>query len=1368
MKILSRWKNVIQSVLWCATLLFSSTASHAEDEEDTLPRAKDTVIVPYDPKKPVRGQKPDKLYVPYERFLELWEAAKEARAAAKPEDAPRAFAISSARYEARIEAERVAVSLTMDLTTYNEEWVSVPLPFNVRLATLTLDGKPVSLSDGNLLVPTPGRHALAGQFEVLLAPGQRQFAWTVPPAVATRLVLTLPDTRWTAAVQPGAGVIEQVIDGKKTISAALGDASRIEVTLVEAESAGHAAATEPAAAELKTMILAHGAFERIVTAVDFSHPGASRETYSVRFPRGLALVDIEAPGLRAWKLADAADGQTLELTLAEPVKDAASITLVTERGIALPSQQTAPVFTAGARRNERVTLLASQQGVDLKPAAGAGLRQLERTEIKNPLGWKEVGDSAVAGVWAGDGALTYQVSIAPLKHEATVHYVYQVNRRKIELVAAMQLQAKGGPLFDAAVSLPAGFEVMSVDSPRLQSWWLEGGKLRVRFLGATPVTTPLVLHLVRLYPTAPQQLDVQPLVLDGFAKVTGDAVIAAHKGVDALLKLKDGGEAKELDAANAATDFQILPPLERKRGFTFKGQAFAGQVALTSLPARWNASWVLHAQAHEAWASLSLKAQLTLRQGSVDSTTFSLPAKFPEARVGGSEVRESRAKVVGDRRVYEVHFHDDVYETVDFTVDVEAPMTGELLLPSPDFPGAQIVTGFVVADNASEYEMKLKTEGVEPVRVEEMPWQPVVTKSAGVFRVQSSWKVGMTAEKLEKTESRSAYCAWAEMTTSLRRDGMEWHKAVWHLQNRSLQFLPVALPPGAELVSARVGGQGVRADSGTVAGRAAILVPLIRTRPGDISYDVELVWRRTGKKLENRDSRKFDDAELIGITVEQTFWNVWLPEEREVTNASGNMAEVIEAAREVEKGRAAVEELKGLNKLLKSEKLDLATWQNAQRNFDLNCAVVETQFTSNQKKLQVARPSISSATKPTKQQVEMQFTDLNEANIMESEELKKVVEENRRLQAYNNTRFAQQRDQAAQAGVAQQAIVNAQAANPALPNAGPANTAQLYAIPQQQLQLDGVVNNAYSGATNLNAGNLNISGNANADARWKINPAKGAAATTPAPAQKPGEGKSNYYLNDNIVLKEDKETTAAQPASKSRIVSADAGKKAGDVLDRAMPKVGDGELNLKGGKDVSDSKPSGPPPTPAPQANIPQQQRLRTTNVARGNRLQLEEEQKQQMLQQPMTPPASQPMPTQPAPNLQSLSMVDINAPAQGQGVSRSFMGSGQNVPVPQSATPAPNNPAGAGIGGGGFAMPNPQEPQSGLENAGRVSLSVDFPTEGHVYHFQKVKANAALDLSIADTTVQTPWSTIALCAGAAALLALISRMTNKPRLRRA
>ena len=50
-------------------------------------------------------------------------------------------------------------------------------------------------------------------------------------------------------------------------------------------------------------------------------------------------------------------------------------------------------------------------------------------------------------------------------------------------------------------------------------------------------------------------------------------------------------------------------------------------------------------------------------------------------------------------------------------------------------------------------------------------------------------------------------------------------------------------PPAAEAAEVRVAGQNVRADAGKVSGTAAILVPLIKTKPGDLSYDVELVYR---------------------------------------------------------------------------------------------------------------------------------------------------------------------------------------------------------------------------------------------------------------------------------------------------------------------------------------------------------------------------------------------------------------------------------------------------------------------------------------------------------------------------------------------
>ena len=411
------------------------------------------------------------------------------------------------------------------------------------------------------------------------------------------------------------------------------------------------------------------------------------------------------------------------------------------------------------------------------------------------------------------------MALAEPQREARVDYVYQVDRRKIELIASLQLSAKGDDLLDLTLVLPAEFEVQAVESARLQDWWREGDTLHLRFRGATPEMTPLVVYLVRQYAAAPTQLAVRPLTLEGFKKVSGEAVIAAHKGVEAAMQIST--EAREVAPANCATDFQILPPLERKRGFVFKDQTFSGEVTLTALPAKMDALWVMHAQAHEGWVALSTHARLTLRQGSVDRASFALPASVPEARVSGGEVRETRSQVAGDQRIYEVQFQRDVADVVELTVDCELPNPGEVAMPAITFPDAQMTSGFVLTENASEFEMKLQTSGVDPAPTSEIPFLPELSKGAGVFRAQPGWRVTVGTERLEKAASRAAFVAWAELTSALRRDGTEWHRATYRLQNRSLQFLPVVLPAAAELMSVRVAGQNVRADAGPQAqGRA--------------------------------------------------------------------------------------------------------------------------------------------------------------------------------------------------------------------------------------------------------------------------------------------------------------------------------------------------------------------------------------------------------------------------------------------------------------------------------------------------------------------------------------------------------------------
>ena len=869
-----------------------------------------------------------------QEFLNLWEAAKTHRRDPQPETIPVPFAFTAARYDGRLTDRLITFTAQVDLLAGGADaWRSFPVPFRgVKLTSLTLDGETAVMKGADVLVEKPGRHRLLATFEIPFARGATEFRWGIPPSAATLVTLKLPDPAMSATIAPGSGSVEHLVDGIKEVVAALGTTADVRVTLT---SAAATRVAEPAVATIRATTRLEAASAETEADVAFSFPGARQDRFAISFDAGFDLADLSAPNLQSWKLRADGARQTLELYLGEPAKDALTVHLAVRRAIAsLPAEGAVPAISATAARVEIAgTALLASERLELAPLPAAGLRQ---TPLNGaiPQGWRS------AGQFAGTGSLGWRLAFAAPRREARIDYLYQVSRRQIELFASLQLTSHGDELFDTAIDVPAGFVVQTVRCDRLQDWWRDGDRLSVRFSGATPPMTALVLYLVRQETAAPAALEVKPLTLAGFHKVAGEGVIAAYKGVEAGLRL--AGHAKEVAPERAAVDYQVLAPIERKRGFTFSEQDFTAQVTLTPAPAKLLALWAMDAEAHEGWTSLSTKVRIDLRQGSTGQVRFTLPAALPEARVSGADVRETRSRVEGGSRVFEVQFQKDIYDEVEFTVDLELPATGETTLPVIVFPEAQRSTGYVLVDNASEGEMTLSSSGVDPATASEVPWLPDLSRNARIFRVQPGWSVKVKVERLERATARAAFCAWADLTTALRADGTEWMRAVWHLQNRALQFLPVHLPEGVELMSVRVAGQSVRADAGTAGGQAAILVPLIKTKPGELSYDVEMVYRASSSGLGLLARRKFNDPELIGITVERTFWHVWLPPGWRLRGTDGNMEPVIGEVASAEKLYDSLDELKSLGAIANSSGVEDSVRHKALTNFNQLWNSIET------------------------------------------------------------------------------------------------------------------------------------------------------------------------------------------------------------------------------------------------------------------------------------------------------------------------------------------------------------------------------------------------------------------------------------------
>ena len=786
-------------------------------------------------------------------------------------------------------------------------------------------------------------------------------------------------------------------------------------------------------------------------------------------------------------------------------------------------------------------------------------------------------------------------------------------------------------------------------------------------------------------------------------------------------------------------------------------------MALSALPPKLNALWVMHAQAHEGWLALSTHARITVRQGSIDRASFSMPKSAPEGRVTGAEVRETRSRIEGERRVYEVQFQNDVYDSVEFSLDLEMPDPEEAELPAIKFPDAQMTTGFVLTENVSEYEMHLKTSGVDPATATEVPFLPALTKGAGVFRVQPDWSVRIGLDRLEKAASRAAFVAWAEMTSALRADGTEWHRASYHLQNRSLQFLPVRLPSGAELISVRVAEQAVRADTGQVEGRETLLVPLIKTKPGDLSYDVELVYRLTGPQPGWRAKREFQEPELPGITIERTLWNVWLPDNRTLEHSGGNMEPVLGDLNKTEKLEGKLQELNQLVTIANSSNISDEARQNARFNWG---------------------------------------------------KLKLEVERDNRDQEFTETNGAAMRGKAPKPTPGDEVV-----GKQALEKQGEYVANKRREVNEdlaRQGQKLSEVQQAAPGGNATSLGTLN-NGNAQTQQTWALNStsALNATANPQAPVALTKNGNGNLFLNDNVILEPQ---WASQPgmikspsASKGE-QSATSQKKAAETeqVDKVLQTARGNNLRYQQQREELDAalkqkqamltdrleertkspttnantrkSAAMPAATPAPMQPVPgsaggseRAKAMQQVPGKDGGTLSLNGGTATlsgantysggTTLNSGVTIVSGGTLTVPTAPYASTVTDRSLVAPAaaplggptvtpQLSVISPASSSTSLNAPSAPAAQPSTMNSLAATaepFGGGstarspGAASESAESEAKRLQPTGRISLAVDFPTEGQLYHFKKVKANARLELTVMKAGVFARWRNLAI-----------------------
>jgi hypothetical protein len=900
-------------------LLFAPATFAAPEPEP------ETVYVPFNPADlGVLGRSPERVFLPFEKFRELWNAAHPERRIEKPFEAPVPWLLTGAGYSVTIEDETARIEARFDLVVLAEGYVEVALPLAPAVVeSAVVDDAPVKVlsRDGAHVLVLAGKGAKRVDL-VLRALVRRENEVRVveiarPPVPRTLLTFTEP---FDGAEVTFAGPVEPVKDGAK-YTALLGAGDSLAIRW----------RAKPEAAEMDSRIevetreslaLHEGKVECVISTEWRAVTGSFAEA---RFSLDAEYRLLIAMGPDVKDFAER-DG-VLTVRLRRVVKDATRIDLRLlradgnrERATGIPS-----IAPLGVVKERGLVSVWAASGLRL--AVGEA-RNLERIAGKP----EDFAAAFPAGVELHSAyrlvgrpvalAIAAEAVRAEVRVEIPVQHL--IEREWVHSRATFKFDVRGDGNFEFPVRLPASAEIESVAAEGLARWWRDGDT--VVFSTTSPVRGVFAVNAAWRTPVAPDAVRVDlPEVHALNATRERGWILVSHAPALSLTLLADEGLVKE-DVAAYAPWGKIDPEQVNAYGWRQEGGAYRLAVARTFPMPRLSPSTTTRLQMEDDRVVVDVLVSFVIENAGADTFRVFLPegegaepvltadrqrgAKF---EAGESDGRKGTwLTLTLQQAATGLYRFSIVYEKM-----LDAAGRVEVRGLEPEGENA---SSFVLLTNISRGEVTFdRQDGLTAADAATFPWLPPGLDARlvrGAFRgPKAAFRLPLALVIHEFADFPDALITSAELTAAVGRDGAIRSRMAYRVLNRTRQFLELTLPAGAQLESVRVSGRGVKPGRRLAGGEERLLVPLSRMQLGDVSTEVEVFYG-----LPPRDDGLLRDFSLLepaihGLTVERTFFKVVLPEGYRYS-FDGNMKLIAEVAQQVYRVEKLQEEYDRLNDVL--------------------------------------------------------------------------------------------------------------------------------------------------------------------------------------------------------------------------------------------------------------------------------------------------------------------------------------------------------------------------------------------------------------------------------------------------------------------
>ena len=935
-----------------------STVSPKKEVKPTLPKEN---IIPYSG-NPLNADRSGKILVPYARYIELWNRAYP-EASIDKERPHREFSLADVRYQAKVSKDLFELKLTAQISTYGKKWVMLPLSFKgLAVAEVLLDGKPVQLQFGKsgtlLALPgqTKGQLTLRAVTNPKYTGAKGSVRFTLPPMPAAVMQITLPDKDMELEVNPIQGVLTKTDDEDGTgYMVPLGVAKEHVFQWQPKFSSGVTDRTLTAVCEHNVYTFHWSMSGR--SKIQYNYSGAANEQFTFLLPENLTMTDVTGANIResrqlTEKKIEGKVYKVIEVLLHRPVKEKYEMEVLWLKSIAdyeSFKDFLLPQADQVHRESGSVTLHAVD-GMNMKVGKVSGGRRvsLDAFTAKTKAFGSDLTRPISRYYWPyRPFSISIQLTRMKTQPEMHLDQLVRVEADQVQLLIEAKLEAVKGRLFTADFKLPADYELLSVVGPAIQSHFQQTEddrrKLHVQFSSGqikTTIAMMLVKKQVALDDFAVPKVVYLPKQEMGEAKQTGRFAIQIAASLDA-----ETISSNNVDSISPSELGNWLKDTQRnfvQFAYSYEKPDSAIRLKIQSQPTRREVEVFTALSIQPAAALYTYRLRYNISGSPVDKLSFTMPSEFASlVAVESPAMRDVMENQINDDETqWTIAMVNEVTGLVDIAVNFSIPIdssTTSLPIPHIETPDADSTHTLIAVQNISRHEIEIQKK----VQLDDLPISqqqkmiPLqIRKSLQYvfesFDVDWSLDVGFSPAK---TASRiQAVVDLLAISTVIDARGRSSYRAVVTLQNRSEQFLRVQVPEGLRLWSAIVGDQLVKPVVDPQSSGNEVLIPLVKTSPGGLPYDVTLSFSGQGvQSFGGLTKLKPPVVRIVDIPVMQTTWSLHLPEEYHYFKPGGNVSTVAGTAEML--SLATEVNLKQLQRLEKSYRSAGSLGSYAQEEF---------------------------------------------------------------------------------------------------------------------------------------------------------------------------------------------------------------------------------------------------------------------------------------------------------------------------------------------------------------------------------------------------------------------------------------------------